>query len=162
MPKAEPLTIRLWRYVRKTDGCWLWIGSGLPTGYGTIKEDRSRRHLYAHRVSWEFHFGPIPEGLFVLHHCDNPCCVRPDHLFVGTNRDNSLDCVAKGRNKGCTKQSWRGEKSPNSKLTWEAAKDIRSGTETLTALAEKYGVLKGAIWKVRAGYTWNETDRPNG
>lgn len=156
MPKAELLEVRFWRHVKKTVSCWIWTSTKLPTGYGTIKADRSRENLYAHRVSWKLHFGPIPDGLFVLHKCDNTSCIRPDHLFLGNNADNMRDCSNKGRLNGCSTMSWHGEKSARSKLTWEAVKDIRSSKLSLSALAGKYGVQKGAIWKVKMGITWNE------
>ena len=91
---------RFWAKVRKGPGCWEWTGTkssnmGHPiigTGpRGTVI------HEYAHRVSWELHFGPIPDELRVLHRCDNPGCVRPDHLWLGTRLDNMRDCAAKGR-----------------------------------------------------------------
>lgn len=88
---------RFWNKVYKTDSCWLWIGSRLPTGYGTFRVGKKVKR--AHRVSWELHNGPIIDGsLLVCHTCDNPMCVNPDHLFLGTNLDNMRDRNAKGRN----------------------------------------------------------------
>ncbi len=153
--KPIPISVRFWKRVKKTSGCWLWLGTGVPAGYGHMK-DANRRNVYVHRVSWEIHFGPIPDGLFVLHDCDNPSCVRPDHLFLGTNADNMKDCSRKGRTKGCCVQSWHGEKSPVSRLTWGAIREIRSSSDSLSVLAARYGVTKGSVWKVVKGYTWNE------
>lgn len=101
----QTLEQRFWRYVDKGDGlgCWLWTGAALPKGYGMLGEmrgpagSRKQAHTYTHRISWELHNGPIPEGLFVCHHCDNPPCVRPEHLFLGTARDNTRDMYKKGR-----------------------------------------------------------------
>lgn len=76
-------------------GCWLWTAYTLPKGYGRIKVDG--KAVLAHRVSHELHVGPIPEGLHVLHRCDTPSCVNPDHLFLGTPQDNMTDKMQKGR-----------------------------------------------------------------
>ena len=76
--------------------CWEWRGKRLPRGYGRLSNGR-RCEVYAHRYAWERVNGPVPEGLLVLHTCDNPGCVNPAHLFVGTFGDNNRDTVAKGR-----------------------------------------------------------------
>jgi hypothetical protein len=88
------VTDRFWKKVQKTDSCWVWIG-GLSHSYGWM--GINSRHVLAHRISWELHNGPIPDGLYVCHHCDNPPCVRPDHLFLGTHDDNMNDKISKGR-----------------------------------------------------------------
>lgn len=92
---GAPLPVRFWAKVAKSDGCWEWTGPRLPRGYGVIRADG--RQTYAHRVSWLLHFGPIPDRAFVLHHCDNPPCVNPAHLWVGSQADNVRDMIAKGR-----------------------------------------------------------------
>lgn len=88
-----------WRHVVKGDGCWLWSGPKNPTyGYGSFSGVVGEQHLTtAHRYSFAVANGPIPDGLQVLHRCDVTACVRPDHLFLGTQRDNMLDAIAKGR-----------------------------------------------------------------
>ena len=86
--------IYFWPRVKKSDGCWLWVG-GKGNGYGYVWHDNRTKR--AHRVSWEMAYGPIPLGLFVCHKCDTPLCVRPDHLFLGTAKDNIEDCFIKGR-----------------------------------------------------------------
>ena len=92
----EKVLERFWPKVRKTDECWEWIaGTRGKTGYGSFKIDGEV--IDTHRVSWMIHFGPIPEDKFVLHKCDNRKCVRPDHLFLGTQLDNVRDMISKGR-----------------------------------------------------------------
>ena len=96
---SRPLAERFWPKVQKGDGCWIWTAGGdRTTGYGRIRiGTRGTLQALAHRVAWELTYGPVPEGLIVCHHCDNPRCVRPDHLFVGTYVDNMRDAEAKGR-----------------------------------------------------------------
>jgi hypothetical protein len=98
-PVPRSLTDRFWEKVEKGDGCWLWKGQIGTPGYGTLSVSHNRKRS-AHRVSWELHYGTVPDGMCVLHRCDNRPCVRPDHLFVGTLLDNNVDCIKKGR--------WRG------------------------------------------------------
>lgn len=91
---------RFWAKVRRTNSCWLWIGTSIKSG--TLGDRRPKFNVngvptLAYRFSWELHCGPIPQNLCVCHHCDNPLCVRPDHLFVGTIADNNRDMHAKGR-----------------------------------------------------------------
>lgn len=89
-----------WSHVRVNErtGCWEWTGGHDKDGYGYfLVRPRLKGLDRTHRVSWVIHFGPIPVGLFVLHRCDNPPCVRPDHLWLGTSADNTADMVAKGR-----------------------------------------------------------------
>jgi hypothetical protein len=93
---------RFWPKVRKDRGCWVWTGATTTTGYGRLSGQP------AHRLSWEIHHGPIPAGLFVCHRCDNPGCVRPDHLFLGTHEANMADMVAKGRHVGNGPKRHRG------------------------------------------------------
>lgn len=87
---------RFWEKVAKGDGCWLWTASTRKNGYGWFG-GLDISETFAHRCSWIYTFGAIPDGLCVLHRCDNPPCVRPDHLFLGTQYDNIKDMISKGR-----------------------------------------------------------------
>ena len=114
------------RRVEKTDQCWLWLAGKNKDGYGKVKIHG--RSLQAHRVSWEIHHGPIPAGLNVLHRCDNPACVNPAHLFVGTALDNNRDRDAKGRN-GCSKRTHcpRGHEYTHENTTvWNGTRKCRA------------------------------------
>jgi hypothetical protein len=105
-PKPRPISVRFWEKVRKrgADDCWEWTANRLPRGYGLLGAGRRGQHaLYAHRLSWELHNGQIPAGQFVLHRCDNPPCVNPAHLFLGTHTDNMRDMHAKRRGRGVVK-----------------------------------------------------------
>ena len=95
----DALLRRFWSKVQPTEGCWLWTGARSTEGYGYIGVGPRRNHkdVLAHRLMWELTYGPIPNGLWVLHRCDTPSCVRPDHLFLGTHQDNMDDMKRKGR-----------------------------------------------------------------
>ncbi len=137
-----------WDSVNKTDGCWEWA-RGTATGYGCFTYKRQR--ILTHRYSWEIHNGPVPAGLFVCHHCDNRLCVRPDHLFVGTDADNVQDMVDKGR-------SCKGEKNPKAKLTEGEVIYIRKthakGQCTYASLAVRFGVSSVLIAKIVKRHLW--------
>jgi hypothetical protein len=109
--------------------------------------------MAAHRFSWELHHGPIPDGLFVCHHCDNRSCVNPNHLFLGTHADNIADAVNKGRF-----DTRLGENTSNSKLTEQEVLEIvrrcKEG-EAQTEVAEDFGVVKGSIHAIMTGRTWS-------
>ena len=99
----KTLEERFWEKVEKTEGCWLWTANATKDRegnrrYGLIGAGRrGEGTLYAHRVSWEIHNGPVPQDMYVLHRCDNPCCVNPLHLFLGAQVDNMQDMTMKGR-----------------------------------------------------------------
>jgi HNH endonuclease len=156
--KERTLPERFWSKVLVGDGptsCWLWTGNRDSHGYGTLSKTRRGKRLKAHRVSWMIHHGPIPEGLAVCHNCpggDNPLCVRPDHLFLGTPRANMLDAVTKG-------QMPRGERSGSAKLTTQQVLDIRhryaEGTVTQPQLAKEHNVTNSLISMIITRKRWS-------
>lgn len=95
---ADPIHLRFWRRVERVEsGCWIWRGSKDGGGYGAISTSAGMAPAKAHRISWEMRNGPIPEGVEVCHSCDTPACVNPDHLWLGTHKQNMQDMSAKGR-----------------------------------------------------------------
>lgn len=154
--RKTPVHERFWDKVEKSEGCWLWTAStGGRSGYGRILD--GGRLVMAHRLSYEWRYGEIPEGMQVLHKCDVPGCVNPDHLFLGNPKTNALDRERKGRS-----QSPQGVDHPNAKLTEEQVFGIRaalaSGTRVCD-LARKYGVGPPAIEKIRDRVRWKHLER---
>jgi hypothetical protein len=140
------LEARFWSKVKKTRGCWNWTAGLYSAGYGSIHLGRTNG---AHRVSWELHFGPIPPGLCVLHRCDNPLCVRPDHLFLGTQADNIADMAEKGRH-------------GHAKLDTEKVRAIRilaADGYTQTDLGLYFGVHRTVVGDIVHGETWKHVRR---
>jgi hypothetical protein len=149
----ERTIARFWAKVDRLDaaGCWEWTARRHRQGYGEIMI--GRRKTKAHRVSWTIARGPIPDGVCVLHRCDNPACCNPDHLFLGTQADNIHDMVRKGRQGTGNRSGAR----PNCKLTPEIAAAIRkewSERPTQKTLAQRYGVSQGAVSLVVRKKTW--------
>ena len=169
--KSHLLTFeqRFWDRVVKTDSCWWWIGSTNGGGYGQIQYGGKRVRI--HRLSYQLHVGPIPKGTVVCHHCDNPRCVRPDHLFLGTSRDNAIDREMKGRRltpRGPESPCYgkpnllaRGEKHGRHILTEDQVRDIRRLRSTGIAqevIGKMFGVSRGAIGDIdrRKRWAWLE------
>lgn len=148
---------RFWRKVDKGEECWLWTGNKRPNGYGAIQEGgKGTRTLSAHRLSFEMHSGPIPDGMVVMHTCDNPTCVNPAHLELGTYQDNMDDMWAKGRGRPAIN---RGESSGKAKLTEELVRYIRANPERgHKDLADELGLKPNTVRGVRIGRTWRHVE----
>ncbi len=151
MPPHVPIRQRFdTKYIGEPNsGCWLWTAGVDGAGYGCISEDITRRILSAHRVSWELHKGLIPDGQRVLHRCDNPPCVNPDHLFLGTQKENVQDCKTKGRLNRA-----RGEKQGLAKLTENQIIAIRQSIKNLGLTALEYGISRSTVSAIRNKKTW--------
>ena len=147
---GRTLSDRFFEKVIKTKGCWEWAGCTIKKGYGRIGTDWGTDN--ASRVSWVLHNGPIPDGLHVLHKCDNPPCTNPEHLFLGTPMDNTQDKISKGR---CN--AVKGEAHPNAKLTGDGVTEIYSrylSGEQMKLLAEEFGVTAPCVHDICWGRTW--------
>ena len=160
MPPYRSLAERFWEKVdvRGPDDCWEWKAAQTKDGYGSIGVGNQKTDK-AHRVSWQLHNGPIPEGLHVLHNCDNPSCVNPKHLHLGTNADNVREKVERGRHP-CL--SFPGERNGNAKLTVDQVIEIRRqyadcGTSQVD-LAEIFGVTYQLIWRIVHRKCWKHVE----
>jgi hypothetical protein len=159
MPRWAETTLeeRFWSKVDKSggpDACWPWKAFKHPKGYGhfAIGGGRIKR---AHRLAWELSSGEITNGLYVCHKCDNPACVNPAHLFLGTNQDNIADAENKGRS---ILKAQKGDKHPRHKLTEEQVKHLRmlyaEGPVNYVELAKQYGVTRSAIEHAVKRISW--------
>lgn len=158
-----PLTQRFWPKVDTSagpKGCWLWTGSQTTDGYGQVGLGRRDDGTdYAHRVSFTLNVGAIPDGLFVCHACDNPPCVNPGHLFLGTAEDNSHDARDKNR---LRVPKLHGENAAPAVLTEAQAIEIiarRESGELLSTLAKEFGVTETTISYLVRGRTWKHLPR---
>ena len=143
---------RFWAKVKKMEnGCWEWQGAKNLQGYGEFMTAGDSGHFeMAHRISWKLANGPIPDGMFICHHCDNPPCVNPAHLFLGTQKDNIQDMFSKNR------QNY----GKSAKLTPEQVVEIRNiykkGNITYQKLAEKFNVQCLTIGSIIRKERWKE------
>lgn len=143
-PVGRTLSDRFWLKVEKSETCWTWTGSKTEFGYGHM-QTTPKKYEASHRISWRLHRGDIPTGMVVMHECDNPACVRPDHLRLGSLRDNSEDMTRKDR-------------AGAAKLTTKDVGEIREALargDKVSVLARAYGVTHGAIYHIRQGRTWS-------
>lgn len=159
MPKhvLTPIRVRFQRLIGPPDqnGCIIWKGTTEAGGYGQIGRGRRGSGMVrAHRLAWEFANGPIPDGLCVLHKCDVRRCVNPEHLFLGTKKDNAQDMLRKGRARHVPHL---GEDNGTAKLTEQDVQKVRKrhgNGETHVAIAASLGVRPTAIWSIVHGKSW--------
>lgn len=150
-PARKPLGDRFWLRVDKSGDCWLWLGARRASGHGVVaRGGHQGGMLGAHRVAWELTNGTVPDGLQVCHRCDNPPCVNPAHLFLGTQGDNMRDMHAKGRNAALETV---GERNGNARLTDEQIYAIRQASKDVKTsdLARRYGVTTHHIRRIVRG-----------
>lgn len=154
------MAARFWSKVEKTDGCWIWKAArNRSTGYGAFCVVKPYIRG-AHRVSYQMVYGPVPPGTVICHHCDNPACVRPDHLFAGTHADNVRDKVAKGRQargERLNKASQVGGRNHAAKLTDAQVIEIRervANGERPTDVAREFGIRYRTLWTITARKRW--------
>lgn len=150
-----PIADRLWSRVKKTDTCWLFMGSRNAKGYGQIATERKHRPILTHRLAWQLANGPIPDGLEVCHHCDTPSCCRVDHLFLGTHKENMEDCLKKGR-------VARGERGGQSKLSTDDVLTIRSLAAQgapQDQIALRFGVSRSLVSLIVQRKRWAHIDQ---
>lgn len=150
-PKPTTPISRVWPKVDKSGDCWLFQGAKDSGGYGHLKGPGGTI-VSAHRVVYEATYGPVPVGYIVCHTCDNPACVRPEHLFAGTPRDNTQDMIKKGRNNASP-----GEAHGTAKLTTDQVREIRARAingETQAHIARYYGVGRTIISHIVARKKW--------
>ena len=148
---------RFWSRVEKTDQCWVWSGFVSEKGYGKFGLYPPRKSVRAHRYSWELHFGKIPAGMLVCHRCDNRKCVRPDHLFLGTPKDNMVDMSQKKRN-------ITGSKHNFARLTQDQVKEIRELYRPFSKelngrkLAQRFGISQQHVSQIITNKNWKRYD----
>lgn len=138
---------RFWSKVDKSGSCWEWVGARNNKGYGQIRINK--RLLLAHRVGYELENSKIPDGMCVLHRCDNPSCVNPSHLFLGTVADNNRDMHDKGR-----AVDNRGERSGKAKLKEEDVKWIRQLGAPYRKIAKCFGISSAQVSQIKNRNQW--------
>lgn len=154
-PRGEryPIEVRFWRRVvclLNGSGCWHWTAYTQPEGYGVIRH--AKKAMLAHRVSYELHHGvSLTPDQVICHSCDNPRCVNPAHLWLGSKGLNNLDRHAKGRSRGA---SHAGSVNPMSKLTEDEVRALRAADGTLAEIASRFGVTFQTVSNIRLRHTW--------
>lgn len=159
---AQKRVDKFWSKVDKTDKCWLWIAFRNPKGYGQFKPPGQNPKL-AHRVSWEMVNGKIPPGMFVCHKCDNPPCVNPEHLYIGTPADNTRDMKNRGRQQWFGNYDRRGSRNYAAKLTEVDIPIICIMNKKLglspTEISRKFDVNATTIVRILSGAGWAHVPR---
>lgn len=162
--KSDPAA-RFWAKVDQSGDCWVWTAGKTKAGYG-IFHPRHGLTVYAHRYAFELTYGAMPEGQMACHRCDNPPCVRPDHLFAGAALDNAADMTAKGRHwTTANSAAWaqhranvpRGEHHPSARLNENDVRNIRAAVANGAhhrGLAEQYGVAQSLISGIVSRKRW--------
>jgi len=150
--KFNRLRVRFEKYVVKQEGCWDWKGCIHRSGYAPMLFLNPGQQKNAHIVSWILHNGEVPKGLWVLHKCDNRKCTNPEHLFLGTAKDNTDDKDRKNRGNHA-----HGESHTHAILTVEKVKEIRKKLSmgiTMKRLSEEYNISSGALYAIKKNTTW--------
>ena len=155
--EAASVAWRFWEKIAKgqENNCWKWTAAKHTNGYGKMGGGgKHGKTLLAHHVSYELHYGAIPNGMFVCHSCDNRLCVNPAHLWLGTASDNVSDMMEKDRWRGYDK---RGERNPSAKLTAAQVNEIRERAragENQSRIAEQFGVSRQLVSEIKRGNVW--------
>lgn len=148
-----------WAKVDMLGGCWVWNGARTSSGYGKLTY--AGRSMSAHRCSYELAYGKLPDGLFVCHHCDNPPCVNPLHLYAGTPKDNTADMYRRGR---AGLLGAEGSTNSHAVLTEDQVVEIRkafaAGSTNPQALARNYGITASSVNAILRGRTWRHVGGP--
>jgi hypothetical protein len=144
---------RFWKRVKQGDGCWLWLGSRDKNGYGRMRLN-GRPELVTH-IAWQLTYGALPKGQVILHVCDNPPCVNPDHLRIGTQQDNIADM----HNKERARQGHAlGVEHGLAKLNPDRVREIRASHETTLQLSKRLGIARATIDAVKKRQTWRHVE----
>jgi hypothetical protein len=159
--RAAPIADRLerWSIPEPNSGCTLWLGAACKHGYGRIQVP-GRGPKLAHRIAYEVKNGPIPEGLKLLHKCDNPGCINPDHLQPGTQAENVADMMAKGRENRDPRPYHQGTKNPNSYITEDLVRNVLLSDLPQKAAAYHFGIAGSWVQRIRAREVWKHIDFP--
>jgi len=148
---------RLWERIDRVGDCWVFTGMKTNKGYGKIRvgsrTDGTRKMVSSHRLSWELTNGKIPDGMHVLHRCDNPSCINPAHLFLGSNQDNMSDMANKGRSRKSI-----GVLNPSVKLTEEQVREIKlrlKNGESVVSMEDDYPVGRELLYHIKNNRNWS-------